>query len=288
MKVTTTTLPQALRVQTEAARPPVTARPNTVALDTFEVSAPAALKKAAPAETSFDGQLVGADGVGHPASTPLSEIAPVRPNNGKTPTGETVVYVNGVSSELSNSLAEAQQLANTTGECVINLHNATNGVMGDLLQCVGDYFEKGQNPAVDALTDLLYQHLKDGQPLHLVAHSQGTMITSRALTNAKLLLQRDGLTEQQAEAKMHSLQIETFASAAPSFPDGPRYVHYLDDADPVARLGLDHPGTHAGAGAVIHRYDTGFDWLHPLGAHNIGNYLEHWQPLEAGGQVAAG
>lgn len=276
------TAPTSPALPATAPRPTARLTQANRPLDAFE---PAPANRTAPVsarnatEHALDGALVGANGQAFPPGTCPEAIPPVMPNNGKAPTGETVVYVNGVSSELKDSMSECQQIANATGEGVINLHNAADGVLADLVQSVGDYFGKGKNLAVDSLTELVYQHLKDGQPLHLVAHSQGTMITSRALTNAKILLERDGMSEAQAEEAMKSLKVETFASAAASFPDGPRYVHYLDDADPVARLGLDHPGTHPGEGAVVKRYDTGFDWRHPLGAHNIGNYLSHWQPF---------
>jgi pimeloyl-ACP methyl ester carboxylesterase len=236
-------------------------------------------------DDATDGKLLGANGQSYPASTPLSQIPAVKPNNGKTPTGETVVFINGMGSNAGDAEGECQQIANRTGESVINLHNSTDGFLSDLGQSMGDFFGAGKNAAVDSLTQIVYQHLKDGEPLHLVGHSQGGLIISRALTNAKLLLQKDGMSAAQATAAMGNLKVETYAGAAPSYPDGPKYVHYIDDADPVAWLGLDHPGTHPGAGATIEHFNTGFNLFDPFRAHALSNYLNHWVPFDQAAHI---
>ena len=62
-------------------------------------------------------------------------IPPVRPSNGQ-PGNETILYVNGISTDKAGQLGNMQSIANATGANVIGIHNSTQGALKDL---VGDH-----------------------------------------------------------------------------------------------------------------------------------------------------
>lgn len=207
-------------------------------------------------DTAYDGAFIGADGRAYPAGTPISQIPPVRPQSGE-PNG-TYIYVNGISNDKGQQYAAMQAIANTSGAQVIGIHNSTQGALTDIGQSAGDKFDIGKNPAVDALANTIYDAMQSGQPIHLVGHSQGALITSRALTQVQQRLRlEDGLSKAEAERRMGLIQVETFGGAAWSYPDGPRYDHYVNRLDPVPMgLGLGAPGANPGRGAQMHWFTS--------------------------------
>lgn len=229
------------------------------------------------ADKPNDGQLVGAGGKTYPPGTPLDQIAAYTPSNTipgaplKPEAGETFIYVNGISTTKEAQERTLQAFADRTGGRVIGIHNATEGAATDLLQALGDKLDLGKNPAVDSLADTVYGELKAGRPVHLLGHSQGALITSRALTDVKQrLMVEDGMTREQAEALLSNVKVETFGGAAANYPDGPQYVHYINEADLAPDvLGLDQPGlpNHAGRDARFVRFNS--HDLNPAAGHSI-------------------
>lgn len=132
------------------------------------------------ADRVHDGQFVGAGGKTFPPGTPLKDIPGVTPKNNPNP-ASTIVYVNGINTTKDGQFGSLESIAETTGSKVVGIHNATEGMGADLAQCVKDKLDKGTNPAVDTLADTLYTELKAGRDVHVMAHSQGGLITSRAL-----------------------------------------------------------------------------------------------------------
>jgi hypothetical protein len=215
-------------------------------------------------DTKFDGQLVGAGGKTFAPGTPLSQIPGVNPKNNPNPS-ETILFINGIGNTKDQQFGSMQQVADTTGAKVIGVHNATEGMVGDISQCVQDKLDKGKNPAVDTLADTIYSELKAGRSVHLLGHSQGGLITSRALSHVSARLRlEDGLSQADTEKMLGKVNVETFGAAAGKYPDGPNYVHYVNDKDLVPTLfGL---GTgkgpldflhDAGKGAVVKHFDYG-------------------------------
>ncbi len=209
----------------------------------------------------FDGHFVGKDGVTYSPETPLSEIDAVTPRNGIT-NDRTIVHVNGINTDVNGQLTSLQAIADQTGSRVIGVHNATAGGLRDVVQSLGDKLDIGNNPAVDTLADTIYNELKAGRQVDLMAHSQGAIIASRALTDVRNRLQlEDRMSRQDAEALLGNVRAETFGGASRRFPDGPQYVHYVNKKDfvPMA-FGLRNflnPFAHAGRGAVTHYFSEG-------------------------------
>jgi pimeloyl-ACP methyl ester carboxylesterase len=132
-------------------------------------------------EAETDGLFVGADARTYSRDTPLVDIPAVTPTDGSSPK-ETLIYVNGILTDKDAQARSLQGIADTTGDRVVGIHNATGGAITDLTQCLGDKAGLGRNPAVDTLADTVYGELKSGHPVHLLAHSQGALVTSRALS----------------------------------------------------------------------------------------------------------
>lgn len=186
--------------------------------------------------TDYDGALVGANGKAYPANTPLSQIPTVEPAGGRK-SNETLIFVNGINTDFEGHKGNLQALANSTGQPVIGVYNATEGMAKDLLQSAGDKYNIGNNPAVKTLSDSIYNELKAGRSPHIMAHSQGGLITSRALQDVQNRLKlEDGMTTDQAKKLMNNVKVETFGSAAAKYPDGPKYVHYVNNKDLVPGL----------------------------------------------------
>lgn len=234
-----------------------------------------------PTDKQFDGRLVGANGQTFAPGTPLGEIPAVTPAGGVR-NNETLIYVNGIKTNVGGQSNSLQAIADNTGSRVIGVHNATEGFGTDVLQSLGDKLDIGRNPAVDTLANTVYDELRAGRDVHLMAHSQGAIITSRALQDVKnRLMLEDGLSRREAENLMNNVQVETFGGAARRYPDGPQYVHYVNRNDGVPQaFGLRswlNPFAHAGRDAQTHYFREG----KPLVSHGFEQfYLPERVPFE--------
>ncbi|SEU20336.1 hypothetical protein [Stigmatella erecta] len=233
-----------------------------------------------------DGKFLGAGGQTFSPDTPLSDVPAVTPRNNPNAT-DTVLYVNGINTTKDAQANSLQAIADTTGARVIGIHNATEGMGADLAQCVKDKLDKGTNPAVDTLADTLYNEIKAGRNVHLMAHSQGGLISSRALGDVYNRLRvEDGMSQADAQQAMSRINVETFGAAATRYPDGPNYVHYVNRGDPVPGLfGLGpvpdawNPVADGGKGSVVRHFNEFH--LNPIGAHNFESvYLNQRVPFD--------
>ncbi len=238
------------------------------------------------ADSRNDGMLVGRGGQTFPPNTPLSQVPGYQPAGGVR-NNETIIYTNGIQTDVAGQAASLQGIADTTGSRVVGVHNATDGFAADLRQCIQDKTDLGRNPAVDTLANTVYNELQAGRSVHLMGHSQGGLITSRALEHVQQRLRTEGgMTRAQAEQAMSNIRVETFGAAAGHYPDGPQYVHYINRADPVP--------TMFGLGQVSDRFDPRVDGgrgnrevfftephLNPINAHSFDSvYLNRRMPFD--------
>lgn len=283
----TTALKNPLGSVLDAAKQGIADIPRFVKMgaDVFEATHLSELRRIfggdAKPDRMSDGKFVGAKGQSFPPGTPLKDIPAVTPLDNPNPS-KTILYVNGIMTPMQGQLQEMQSIANTADARVIGIHNATQGLVTDLAQCVTDKLDKGTNPAVDTLADTVYGELKAGREVHLMGYSQGGLITARALFDVQRRLRmEDGLSQAQTEQLMSKLQVETFGAASTRYPDGPQYVHYVNNADAVPTLtglgGSVDPLAFikdAGKGAVVHRFTDGN--LNPISNHMLDTlYMKH-------------
>lgn len=234
-----------------------------------------------PTDREFDGHFVGANGQTFAPGTSLSDIPAVTPAGGSR-NNETLIYVNGIRTNVAGQSNSLQAIADNTGSRVVGIHNATEGFGADVLQSLGDKLDIGNNPAVDTLSDTVYNELRAGRDVHLMAHSQGALVTSRALQDVKnRLMLEDGMSRADAERLMSGIKVETFGGASRRYTDGPQYVHYVNRNDGVPQaFGLRswlNPFAHEGRGAVTHYFRDG----KPLVSHGFEEfYLPERVPFE--------
>jgi hypothetical protein len=247
----------------------------------FEQAARSVVQKIDSVLTNYkssDGDLLGGNGQAYPPSTPLSLIPPVIPQTGKA-TGPTIIYVNGAFDSESDAVSEMHSIADTTQSPVIGVYNANENLAADVVHVAEDMLDKGDSPSADTIAQLVYGKVKAGEPVVLYAHSQGGAIVSRALKQVITQLEtQNGLTEQQAEARMSSVQVQTFGAASYDYPDGPQYVHYVNEDDPVPNLLGVGAGSfaHPGRGAVIHTASVVPS--DPLAVHSMSDvYMPMWK-----------
>jgi hypothetical protein len=210
---------------------------------------------------ALDGQLMTRDNRGTTWGTGVSP-SQIPGANGRN----TVLWVNGIRTSAADhqgTLGLLEQQGNTRA---VGLYNATEGGIRDTLQVSADRGENAQraagtwqgpsrNAATRSLSDSIVNHLNTSRdPLQLMAHSQGAVVTSNALYDA-----RQRLTAQhgaaQADQMMGRLQVETFGGAARNYVDGPRYTHWINQSDNVTgNMGPD--ARTGGRGATINRFNV--------------------------------
>jgi len=236
----------------------------------------------------YDGDYLGADGCPYdPRQTDWTDVPPIRV--GPQRSAEPLFYINGANHRVKWMLAENYVLARDLGRPVIGVYNGTLGGR------FPDALLRGLFPGriVDTLTTLLWQHVSQGKSIEIRAYSQGTIEMSHALQAV-----RDRLAQQypaeQVDARMGLIHFETAGSAIKSFPDGPRYVHYVNLHDPVPKAaGVLASGSHPGRGAIIACFaaydhdpiENRYRWIDPLtqrflAVHGFMVYRRHQRPFE--------
>ena len=191
-------------------------------------------------DTEKDGKyMVPRDGGGCDVLDSPPNFPPSRDGS----TARTITYVNGIMTSGSDHCKTLHEIKAMTGANVFGVYNATKGSIADTLQTAGDRAlinaasegkgtgtpDEGRNLAVDTLAGLIATETIAGNPPEIWAHSQGGAITSLALIDAKNMLGMTGESESLAGVKVTSV-----GSAAPWWPPGPSYTHFVHIDDPVA------------------------------------------------------
>jgi len=232
-------------------------------------------------EAAADGQLVDKNGNIVNPNTPLSRVDGATPKGGTT-NNQTVLYVNGILTDVPAQKATMQNMADKTGSKVVGLHNATTGdALKDSWQTAGDKIDQGENKAAQNMTNIMYNELKSGQDVHVMAHSQGAAVTARSLRDLEQrLLQENGGDQARTKEQLSHIKVDTFGGAGRRYPNGPSYDHYVNQKDPVPMaLGQNTPLAGPGEGARVHSFSDGSNNPQDYFAvnHNVDTmYLKHY------------
>ena len=209
------------------------------------------------------------------------------------PRGRVIVYVNGMAVTPEIQCESMREIQRATGATVIGIHNATDGAGRDLLEVMAQremimhrrsdgpltMLGRSGNPAVATLRRLVVAAaVNDRTPPELWVHSQGGVIASLALYEAADVL-------KPLQKDIAAVKVVSFASAAPFWPSGPRYEHYVHGEDLVPRYtGLGGNGwfddAKAGANAKVIRFGKGAPDLshHDVLAIYLPRYVREHRP----------
>lgn len=174
-----------------------------------------------PTTTSFtDGQFVGASGSGGGNTPPGSfrgyasgsrnfwSVPAVTPATAERRPAELspnklLVYINGINTTRAVHAYTVKMASVVSGANAIGIYNQSGdgestNMFFDLVQCLGDKTGLSNNPASNAAARCIRDACTNGKYLNIVAHSQGALITSRALRQGiGMLLDQYGRTNQR-------------------------------------------------------------------------------------------
>ena len=241
-------------------------------------AAPSGLEAAA-----YGGFFLGANGCMYdPYQVDVNEVPPVVTNSSR-PSNKRLFFVNGGSPKVEREFLMAQQLSEVSGIPVIGVFNTfpSRNVV------------QSHKAIVSTLTDLMIRSIERGEELHVRGGSIGPAMISAALVRAKLVLQRRTRRPGEADRMMRLLKIETFGSIEPYFPNGPRYIHYVNRKDLIPKvIGVNSAVMEPGRSSVIALFDdeappieadfeeTTPDVYEDLSRHGFSVYNQNRLPFE--------
>lgn len=122
-----------------------------------------------------------------------------------------VLSFRSIASDIGGSFYKSVKLENSISETA----EGNSAVFCDFVEEVFQNHEAkldiGRHPAVDSVTDMIYNELCAGSDVRLMTHSQDSTATNRALRDVKTrLMLEDRLTPREAEYLMSKIKIETF------------------------------------------------------------------------------
>lgn len=191
------------------------------------------------ADSRYDGWYLAANGALFPPASRLAEVPQVRPAGGQA--RGVAVYVNGELSDVRMTSRSLQVIADATGLGLVGLYNASKCGAQIGANCC----------AIRTLAGLVVDEVTAERPVHLLAHGQGALVVSAALAEARVTLLKRGATPPVVDLQLSLATIETFGAACTCYPDGPRYVHYVNLADPVTRA---LPRVRSALSSVVDRF----------------------------------
>jgi hypothetical protein len=199
-----------------------------------------------------------------------SRKLPHTPDLDESEEEEIWFYINGVVTDHWIAQINAEYLADLFHRPIHILHNPTDGLHRDLIECIRGRTMQDTTSVAERVLDELKKHLARGKgkgrkKIVIIAHSQGTIITSelvKRLKGEKRLLSR--------------MEVFHFAFCANEFPDHcVRHVeHFANENDFVALLSLHaQPRPSIPYGVPGRIYVKAGAWGHLLNAH----YLDHFR-----------
>ena len=192
----------------------------------------------------YDGFIMGADGCFYDYKEfSIADIEPFMAENGD-PDLPPIWVVNGGNSQPKKLYVKMQLLAEVTGQAVIGIYN---GYFDEFelkdthLSIVPDVLLENMNLALDV-----------SQTVHLYGGSLAPIFLARALFALERDLLESGFTKRQVRRYLGGINVETIGGAQSHYPDGPKYVHYVNRLDPAPKVyGVLKLGTHPGRSAVV-------------------------------------
>lgn len=255
-------------------------------------------KNAAPDgnwHSTYDGFFIGADGcLYNPEHTSIADV-PAIIYSEQLINDNPIWYVNGINHRVEWAILEMQLLSRKAKRPIIGVYNATWG--GRIPDALATNYKNSKT--ADTLAAAIAQQAAKGKAIFIRANSQGTLYTAQALEKALAALSMafNDANFEKIAAKIH---VETGATTTADFPLGPKYIHYVNENDPIPKkAGVLSAATEPpnqgiqNTSILIARFtdsDTDplepkYHWVGPLSKrfiriHGFNIYLKHRQPFE--------
>lgn len=184
-------------------------------------------------DKSWDGKYINC-ATQVPSNTPVS----TKPTGCKATSLPKTYYINGIKTEPLGNCTSSQKLANAICSEVVSIYNRTEGMLGDVQECIENIKKTGQSPPTRAMIKMLSDR-QPGEKTTIYAHSQGGLVTQDALANYKITLTKSkedgglGLSEEEAEQEMSNIKVVSLGTAEDGWPKGPQYEQYTNSYDPI-------------------------------------------------------
>jgi len=177
------------------------------------------------------GKLVTKNGEFRDVSFPLPSDAAFS-HEGTDLAAHPIIFVNGINCREDVAAEIGEQFARACSSPVFLLYNQSIHLVHDVAESVTDKIGLTRKPAAEALSRLLLEAFEQSAPLHLAAHSHGAVVVSQGISYAIDEIKKRGPDQPSKFSEwLGSITVETFGGAATQYPDGPRYIHYVDPRD---------------------------------------------------------
>lgn len=193
--------------------------------------------------SAYDGDFIGAYGCVYHADTALNQLPALVVSNTDR-SAAPLWYVNGANLRADWVFAHMYRVAQSSRRPVLAIYNAT----------VGGRFFDGFNDALQGsrvrplIQRVIKETLARGEEVYFQANSQGAFHLSHALREVVPLY---------SAAELKKIHVVTAGAATADFPDGPEYIHLVNDQDPVpGSVGVLVSGAHVGERAQVRRFSV--------------------------------
>ena len=196
----------------------------------------------------YDGFLLGAGGCLYdPKLYTIDDVPPVEPEGGRA-TDIAGGFINGAWEDSVKSLSNLQVIANNSGRPMVGIRNAARTSVGEVAELAP--FSK----SVRTIADNIMHRINDGKRIRIWSTSQGTYYAARSVAVAKFRTR--SLSFKERKAKLDLIEMITAGAIAKFWPNGPRYVHYVNKQDLLPYIiGPSSPFAKPGRGAVFAELD---------------------------------
>ena len=246
---------------------------------------------------NYDGFFIGKNGcLYNPKFTNIADVPSTityKKLSDKAPFKAPIWYVNGTDHRIAWTLLEMELLSQKAERPVIGIYNATRGGrIPDTLVKIDK-----NSAVVHTLSASIAQESAKDHPVFIRANNQGAVHSSFAIQKALDAL-AIAFNEEKFKRIMGNIHVETSAATTHFFPEGPKYLHYINNYDPVPRKTgiLSKPESSAqlapDPNTVIAQFadkdispiETRYHWLGPLSirfnrVHGFNIYLKYRQPF---------
>jgi hypothetical protein len=146
-----------------------------------------------------------------------------------------IIFVNGINCDEKIAVEQGAHFSEACESPVFLLYNQSIHLVHDVAESVTDKIGLTRKPAAEALSRLLLEAFEQTAPLHLAAHSHGAVVVSQGISYAIDEIKKRGPDQaSKFNEWLGSMTVETFGGAATQYPDGPRYIHYVDPRDLIS------------------------------------------------------